>query len=67
VRQLDNDVPAVYEMLAGISANQLRQGNRLEEIATVVESHTATLNAHGEKLNTVDAKLDAILELLQQR
>ncbi|MGH4020482.1 MAG: hypothetical protein ACRDT0_14850 [Pseudonocardiaceae bacterium] len=33
VRQLDNDVQAVYEMLAGISATQHRQGNRLEEIA----------------------------------
>ncbi len=34
VRQLDNDVQAIYEMLAGISATQQRQGHRLDEIAT---------------------------------
>lgn len=51
VRQLDNDVQAIYEMLAGISATQQRQGNRLEEIAV------------GQAEQGV--KLDAILQLLQ--
>lgn len=33
VRQLDNDVQSIYEMLATIEATQRRQSNRLEEIA----------------------------------
>lgn len=80
VRQLDNDVQAIYEMLVGIQSTQVRQGNRLDEIATVVDGHTATLDAHtatldahtatltahGEKLDTVDTKLDEILSLLRR-
>ncbi|MGQ0479781.1 MAG: hypothetical protein ACT4O0_01935 [Pseudonocardia sp.] len=73
VRQLDNDVQAIYEMLVGIQSTQVRQGNRLDEIAAVVEAHTATLDghtatlkAHGEKLDTVDTKLDEILSLLRR-
>jgi hypothetical protein len=65
VRQLDNDVQAIYEMLAGISATQQRQGNRLEEIAasqadlaTAQAGLTAAQAEHG-------TKLDAILELLR--
>ena len=52
VRQIDNDVQSIYELLAGISATQLRQGNRLEELAT----------AQAEQ----GAKLDIIIELLQR-
>ncbi|WP_256335191.1 hypothetical protein [Lentzea albidocapillata] len=51
VRQLDNDVQSIYELLATIDATQKRQGNRLNEIA-------ATQAEHGDKL-------DAILELLR--
>ncbi len=36
VRQLDNDVQSIYEMLATIEATQKRQGNRLAEIAARV-------------------------------
>ena len=58
VRQLDIDVQAIYEMLAGISATQHRQGNRLEEIAAG-QTDLATAQAeHG-------TKLDVILELLR--
>jgi hypothetical protein len=51
VRQLDNDVQSIYELLATIDATQKRQGNRLNEIAT-------SQAEHGEKLDT-------ILELLR--
>jgi hypothetical protein len=60
VRQLDNDVQAIYEMLAGISANLLRQGNRIEEIAHVQSEHGAMLTDHG-------SKLDRLLEILEKR
>lgn len=51
VRQLDNDVQSIYEMLATIEATQKRQGNRLAEIVDAQAEH--------------GAKLDAILELLR--
>ena len=38
VRQLDNDVPSIYEMLAGISATQRRQGNRLTEMDSKLDT-----------------------------
>lgn len=50
LRQLDNDVQSIYEMLASISATQVRQGNRLGEIEA--------------KLGDMDAKLDTIVGLL---
>lgn len=50
VRQLDNDVQSIYEMLARITATQQRHGNRLEEISA----------GQSEQ----DGKLDAIIELL---
>ncbi|MFC0112296.1 hypothetical protein [Kibdelosporangium aridum] len=58
VRQLDNDVQSIYELLATIEATQKRQGNRLNEIAATQAETTATLADHGEKLDT-------ILELLR--
>jgi hypothetical protein len=53
VRQLDNDVQSIYEMLAKIAATQTRQGNRLDELATSI----------GE----VDDKLNQIIGLLGRR
>ncbi len=72
VRQLDHDVQGIYEMLAGISATQHRQGNRLEEIATSqadLATSQADLTAAQAGLATTQAehgtKLDVILELLR--
>jgi phosphate uptake regulator len=81
VRQLDNDVQAIYEMLASISANLLRQGNRIEEIAHVQSeqgnrieeiAHAqseqgATLGEQTATLTDHGSKLDRILEILQRR
>jgi hypothetical protein len=60
VRQLDNDVQAIYEMLAGISANLLRQGNRIEEIAHVQSEHGGrieeiahTQSEHGGRIEEI--------------
>ncbi len=72
VRQLDHDVQAIYEMLAGISATQQRQGNRLEEIAASQAESAASqaeLATTQAELAATQAehgtKLDAILELLR--
>lgn len=57
LRQLDNDVQSIYEMLATISATQVRQGNRLAEVDT-------KLGEVDTKLGDLDAKLDVIIQLL---
>jgi chromosome segregation ATPase len=63
VRQLDNDVQAIYEMIAGIAGTQTRQGNRLEEIAAEQAVHrgkleeiTAELGVHRGKLEEITAE-----------
>jgi polyhydroxyalkanoate synthesis regulator phasin len=72
VRQLDNDVQSIYEMLSTISGTQLRQGNRLEEIDQRLESVESKVDALDGKVdvlagrvNAVDGKLDSVLELLR--
>jgi len=51
VRQLDNDVQSIYELLNSISSTQQRHTNRLGELAA--------------KVDAVDEKLDAVLALLR--
>ena len=58
VRRLDNDVQSIYEMLAGISATQQRQGNRLSEL-------DGRLTDMDGRLTVMDGKLDVILGLLR--
>lgn len=74
VQQLDNDVQAIYEMLADIQATQRRQHNRLEEIAATQDGHTDVLAGHGATLAEHTAtladhgsKLDRIISLLEGR
>ena len=38
VRQLDNDVQPIYEMLAGISATQHRQDTRMTEMDSKLDT-----------------------------
>lgn len=73
VQQLDNDVEAIYEMLATIEITQKRQHNRLNEIADVQAQHTetlaqhsATLAEHTTTLAEHGGKLDRIIELLER-
>ncbi len=58
VRQLDNDVQSIYEMLAEISITQRRQGNRLNEL-------DGKLDELDGKLNSMDGKLNSMLDLLR--
>ncbi len=67
VRQLDNDVQVIYEMLAKIEATQNRHGNRLEEINTTLGDMDGKLNELGGKFNEMDGKLNQIIDLLRQR
>ncbi len=60
VKQLDNDVGAIYEILIRVERTQQRHDNRLDE-------HTVKLDEHTAKLDEHTAKLDTIIELLRQR
>jgi uncharacterized protein YoxC len=74
VRQLDNDVQSIYEMLARIEATQNRHGNRLAEVATAVSEVTtavsevaAAVSDLDGKATETDGKLNRIIQLLEQR
>ncbi|MEQ4209186.1 hypothetical protein [Actinopolymorpha sp. B9G3] len=78
VRQLDNDVQSIYELLVTIQVTQQRQGNRLDELASdvgvlksdvgVLKSDVGVLKSDVARLQAEHgAKLDAILDLLRNR
>lgn len=81
VNRLENDVQAIYELLAAadrkldtmtgqltsVSAQQLRQGNRLDQIDSQLDTQTANQQRHGNRLDQVDSRLARIIELLEQR
>ena len=67
VRRLDNDVQAIYELLATISATQTRHGNRLDEFDARFDGIDQRLDGHDKRFDGVDAKLDEVLTLLRER
>ena len=74
VRQLDNDVQALYELIFKISATQVRHTNRFDELSADVAAHGERLDGlEGKvdrlegKVDGLDGKVDTILDLLQQR
>lgn len=78
VRQLDNDVQAIYELIHKISTTQGRHTNRLAEITediAAIRSSLATqdgrfasvegtLEAHDGRFAGIEGKLDRVLDLL---
>lgn len=73
VRRLENDVQAIYEMLATITATQQRQGNRLDEIDTkldnlaeVQQRQSAQLDSQATQLDGQANQLARIIELLDR-
>jgi division protein CdvB (Snf7/Vps24/ESCRT-III family) len=57
IRQLDNDVQSIYEMLAGIAGTQARHGNRLDEIDSRLGEMDTRLTG---RLDGIDGRLDGI-------
>lgn len=73
VRQLDNDVQAIYTMLVGIEVNQRRHDNRFEEIGsdigqlkTDVSGLKTDVSGLKGDVAALDAKLDRVLALLER-
>lgn len=67
VRQLDNDVSSIYELLATISSTQGRHGNRLDELGEDVSRLDAKVTGLDTRLSSLDTKMDTVLELLRAR
>lgn len=66
VRQLDNDVQSIYEMLAGIAATQQRHGNRLDEISAEMSGYGARLDEISTELASHGDQLGSILDILRR-
>ena len=60
VRQLDNDVQSIYELLMGIQSTQTRHTNRLHELGEDVGALGARLDALDGKVDTLDGKVGAL-------
>jgi outer membrane murein-binding lipoprotein Lpp len=60
ITQLDNDVRDIHSVLHEIAGTQRRHGNRLDELAAVLDQHSATLVVHGDRLRQLDAKVDQL-------
>ena len=81
VRQLDNDVESIYEILdelrsttTRIAATQSRHGNRLDELAQHLEAHDQRFDGIDQRFDGIDqrfggldSKLDDVLALLRKR
>ena len=80
VRQLDNDVHAIYEMLSTIESTQRRHtnrfaeigqdlsalGSRMDQIESKVDAVDTSVHSLDTRLGSLDTKLDLVLELLQR-
>lgn len=67
IRQLENDVVPIYEMITAISMTQVRHTNRFAELAATQDEHGTMLAGHTATLAEHGAKLDRIIELLEPR
>ena len=60
VRQLDNDVQSIYEMLAAIQGTQQRHSNRFQEITEKLDTVDQTVNTLDGKVGALDQKVDTL-------
>ena len=70
VRQLDNDVQSIYELLASIQGVQLRHTNRLDEIDRSIDALTTRLGSVETRLESIETRLESIetrLESIETR
>ncbi len=60
VRQLDNDVQSIYELLMAIQSTQTRHTNRLHELGEDVGSLGAKLDALDTKVDSLDDRVESL-------
>jgi prefoldin subunit 5 len=67
VRQLDNDVQSIYELLTTIQATQQRMGNRLDGHDARFDAIDARFDAMGQRFDAMDQRFDEVLRVLRER
>ncbi len=60
VRQVDNDVQSIYEMLAFIQGTQTRHSNRFEELAVKVDALDSKVGSLDHKVDALDSKVGSL-------
>ncbi len=60
VRQLDNDVQALYELIHKISTTQGRHTNRLTEITEDLATLKASVAAHDARFDRLESRFDRL-------
>jgi outer membrane murein-binding lipoprotein Lpp len=60
VRQLDNDVQSIYELLATINGTLGRHSNRFDELGQDVARLDAKVDGLDAKVTGLDAKVDGL-------
>lgn len=66
VRQHDNDVSALYTMIADIQNTQRRHSNRFDELTEDVGALSDRMGSLEAKVGSLETKIDQVLELLQR-
>jgi chromosome segregation ATPase len=65
IRQLDNDVPSIYEALSAIQGTQTRHTNRLRELGEQLDTVGAKVDGLETRFDGLDQKIETVLELLR--
>ena len=60
VRQVDNDVQSIYELLHEIKTTQIRHGNRLDELGQDFDRVNERLDGHDQRFDAIDQRFDAV-------
>lgn len=60
VRQLDNDVQSIYELLSAIQGLQMRQTNRLDEIDRSLESLSHHIDALEGRMDALERRMGGL-------
>jgi archaellum component FlaC len=60
VRQLDNDVQAIYELLTNIQGTQRRQGTMLDGMDARMDRMESRLDGVETRLDGVETRLDGV-------
>jgi hypothetical protein len=66
VGQLDNDVSAIYEMIATVQITQRRHDNRFKELAEHLQEHDGRFDGIEGRLDGLGAQMDSVLGLLRE-
>lgn len=60
VRQLDNDVPSIYDLLAAIQGTPLRHGNRFDELDDKMTSLESKVDGLDGRMTSLEARMTSL-------